>query len=165
MPTNGVNASAESMSNNEDEHLTEERTNLEEKSHPGSDAFCDENSHAETVSGDDVLHGNNNALPSSGEFLPGVELTSTAKSEAHVDEEGAANLISGNITNEVQTEHVLDPINGTAIARSNFEEFPEEDQSKFHDMMEEDVDKMEDADKGIILSSEIWKPFCAVIKQ
>ncbi|XP_078349882.1 uncharacterized protein LOC144634708 isoform X2 [Oculina patagonica] len=140
MPSNGVSASAESMSNNDDEHLTEQRTILEEKSHPGSDAFCDENSQAVKISVDDVSHGNNNALPSSGEFPPGVELTSTAK-------ECTANLMSGGITNEVQTEHVLDPVNGTAIARTNFEEFSEEDKSKVRDLEEEGPDKMEDADR------------------
>ena len=138
MPSNGIDASAESVSNNEDEHLTEQKTYQEQKPHPGSD----ENSHAINVSVDDVSHGNNNALPSSEKSFSGAEFTSTAKT----DEEHAANLISGSITNELQ------PVNGSMVdARSNLEEFPEEDKSKFCGTMEQGPDNMEDVQDGGII--------------
>ena len=168
----GVNIKAEAMANDE-KYLTEH--NEEEKTHPESDVLCDENSHAVKCSIDHESHYNNNASLSPESFLPHGELTYSAKSEPCVIDGGsgigifqqdqgcADSFISGATyeTDEVQTENVLDSVNGTTNLKSIFEKHPEEDNSTFPVIEEEAPDKVEGAERSIIPSSETGKPFFA----
>lgn len=183
MPSNGENATAAVVSNNEivhqmndekvmcEEHFREQTVNQEEETHSGSDVLCDDNSHVVKVSIDHMSHGNNNALPSSEEFQPDAEMqTNTAKSEGLVTEEGsgskilqeghggADSAISGNKTDEVETENVCNSVNSSAEVNSNFDACPEEEEgSTFSDMADEGRDKVDDLDRSMMPGSTMEK--------
>ena len=128
LSSNGVNPSTASMLNNEGDHATVQWTSQEEKFHPGSDD-------AVKNSVDDITRANNNEISSDSEkFLPDVALASTSNSEEQVgDEQSGSNIFqqdqeqsASNKLNETQTEHVLDPVNGSMSSKSAFEEPQEE---------------------------------------